>query len=197
MKRINTNTRTTSTYFTRIFALVILLGFSVNAMAQTPYHLAEGSQVTVAGSSNIHDWNMTSKSFTCDANVTIKGDQVSDITALTAAITVTTLKSKDKSLDSRAYKALEAEKYKTINFKLTDATVTGKTIKATGNLTISGNTVPVTIVSTYTVSGGIITIKGTQKIKFSQFKLKAPSFMLGAMKVTDDLTIDLLVKLKG
>ncbi|WP_442591635.1 YceI family protein [Pedobacter sp. AW31-3R] len=200
MKRLSTNTRKTPAYLTRILTVLIILGISAtskNVMAQTAYHEAEGSQITVNGSSNIHDWTMTSKTVNCDASIVVKGDQISDISALAASITVTTLKSKDKSLDSRAYKALEAEKFKTINFKLTDAAVSGKTIKATGNLTIAGNTVPVTIVSTYTVSGGVISIKGTQKIKFSQFKLKAPSFMLGAMKVTDDLTIDIQLKLKG
>lgn len=200
MKRLSTNTKRTPAYLTSIFTLLAIFGMTAmtqHAKAQSAYKVAEGSQVVVAGSSNLHDWTMTATSFSCEASVAIKGDQVSDITALSTTIPVTNLKSKDKSMDSRAYKTLNSDTYKNITFKLTDATVAGKVIKATGNLTISGVTVPVTITSTYTVAGGVITIKGAEKIKFSQFKIKAPSFMFGALKVTDDLTIDILLKLKG
>lgn len=200
MKRLSTHTKHTSAYLTGIFALVVIFGMTImtqRANAQSAYRVAEGSQVVVAGSSNLHDWTMTATSFSCEASVVINGDQVADITALSTSIPVANLKSKDKSMDSRAYKTLNSDTYKTITFKLTSATVAGKIIKATGNLTISGATVPVTIQSTYTVAGGVITIKGAEKIKFSQFKIKAPSFMFGALKVTDDLSIDILLKLKG
>lgn len=181
--------------------LCLIIAFSLSPLnnkilAQTPYKIAEGSQIIVAGSSNIHDWTMTAKSFTCDASIAIKADQISDITALSFSVPVTNLQSKETSMDKRAYSTLQSDKFKTITFKLTEAVVSGKTIKATGNLTISGVTVPVTVQSAYTVAGGVITFKGSEKIKFSQFKIKSPSFMLGALKVKDDLTIDILLKLK-
>jgi polyisoprenoid-binding protein YceI len=198
MKSVILNFR--SKFFRSAGVICLMAAFSlsagINKAAAQTYKVAEGSIITVEGSSNIHDWTMTAKSFTCDANVVVKGDQVADISALSFSVPITNLKSKDSSMDKRAYTTLESDKYKAITFKLTEATVSGKTVKATGNLTISGVTVPVSIQSTYTIAGGVITFKGSEKIKYSQFKIKAPSFMLGALKVKDDLTIDILLKLK-
>jgi len=101
-------------------------------------------------------------------------------------------------MDERAYKALESEKYPRITFRLTDATVTPqqKIIKATGNLTIAGATRLITIQATYVVnSDESVTIKAVEPIKMSDYKIKAPTFMLGALKVADDVNIDINLKM--
>ncbi|WP_304063459.1 YceI family protein [Pedobacter glucosidilyticus] len=167
--------------------------------AQTAYKVSTGSQIKVIGTSNIHDWDMTAINFICDANFTVKGTDVQDVSALSFVLPVKNLKGKEDLLNSRAHKALKEEQFDKIAFKLIDATVIPQQniIKATGNLTISGVTKKVLIQTTYTVGADeSITCRGSKTIKMSEFNIKAPSFMMGALKVADDVTIDILLKLR-
>jgi polyisoprenoid-binding protein YceI len=183
--------------------LSLIIAFTLSAtsrlVAQTSYHVNAGSQITVAGTSNLHDWTMVAKSFTTEGTFTVKGTQLVDITALTLTIPVKNLNSKESLMDSRAYKTLKEEQFKNITFKLTETAVNAsqKTIKASGNLSISGVTNAVVLQLSYVLSNGEITFKGAEAIKMSDFKIKAPSFMLGALKTGDALQIDILLKMKN
>jgi polyisoprenoid-binding protein YceI len=86
-----------------------------------------------------------------------------------------------------------------MTFKLSDATVieAQKLIKVTGNLTIAGVTKAITLQANYAVGADeSVQFKSSKAIKMSDFKIKAPSFMMGALKTGDDLTINILLKLK-
>lgn len=200
MKTSN-NTKWSMRSVSSLLVVTLLLGItatSQKATAQT-YKVITTSQIKVAGTSNLHDWDMTANNFTCEGNFSVTDGVLKDLSSMTFTLPVTSLKSKEKLMDTRAYKAMNAEKFKTITFKLTDATIAPqqKTIKANGNLTISGVTKPVTIQSTYVVNtDGSITIKGSEPLKMSSHGMKAPSFMMGALKTGDDVTIDFLLKLK-
>jgi len=170
-----------------------------SVQGQTLYKQVAGSQIKVNGTSNIHDWDMVATNFTTTATFKTTGGQLQDLTALSFVLPVTNLKSKEDLLNTRAYTALKAEQYDKITFKMTKATVipVQKIIKATGNLTISGVTNPVELQTSYVVNvDGSITCKGSQTVKMSDYKIKAPSFMMGALKTGDAVTIDMLLKLK-
>jgi polyisoprenoid-binding protein YceI len=98
-------------------------------------------------------------------------------------------------MDSRTYKSVNAPKYPNVTYKLNSATVTTieknkYLIKAKGDLTISGKTQPVTLEVTAVINAdNTITCSGSEKIKLTDYGIKPPSFMLGTMKVADDLTI--------
>lgn len=101
-------------------------------------------------------------------------------------------------MDTRAYKALKAAEFSKITFKLKDASVLPQQkISATGSLTIGGVTNEVVIVTSYIInSDQSITCKGSKAIKMSDHKIKAPSIMMGALKTGNDVTIELVLKLK-
>lgn len=186
---------------TAYMACVVLFTFIYlpTTSAQNTYKIGAGSQIKVIGTSNIHDWDMTAVNFAFDANFTVKGADVQDVSALSFVLPVKNLKGKEDLLNSRAYKALKEEQFDKISFKLIEAVIVPqqRIIKATGNLTISGVTKKVLIQTTYTVaSDESITCKGSKAIKMSEFNIKAPSFMMGALKVADEVTIDILLKLK-
>ncbi len=201
MKRFK-NGQAIKTSFTLMCVAVFLIitGLtSQNVKAQSNYIIAPGSQITVDGTSNIHDWVMTASKFSCDAKLTVANGQLKDINALTFTLPVQNLKSKESLMDSRAYKALNEESYSKMTFTLTNATVieAQKVVKVTGNLTISGVTKAITLQANYTVgSDESVLFKGSKAIKMSDFKIKAPSFMMGALKTGDDLTINIALKLK-
>lgn len=189
--------------FSRYFSLLIpvvtslcLLGSPKAASAQT-YKVAAGSLIQVDGTSNLHDWKMKAQSFSSDAQLVFKGTDLQDVTALNFTLPVQNLKSNESLMDTRAYKALKEEQNKNITFKLTSATVTGGVIKANGNLTIAGVTKEVALQAKSVVGAdGSVTITGSRKVKMSEFGIKPPTFMMGALKVGDEITIDYTLKLK-
>lgn len=200
MKRFNNNQTLKATFtFIGVIAFFIITGLtSQTVKAQTNYTIAPGSQITVEGTSNLHDWTMTATSFSCEGKLTVASGQLKDIDALTFTLQVKNLKSKESLMDKRAYKALKEEDFNKMIFKLTDATVVEaqKLVKVTGNLTISGVTKAITLQANYTVANETILFKGSKAIKMSDFKIKAPQFMMGALKTGDDLNIVIALKLK-
>jgi hypothetical protein len=160
--------------------------------------------VKVKGSSNLHDWVMEAKNGTIEANLNLASNvsYLAGIQSLSFNLPVKNLKSTEGNLmDTRAYDALKAEKYPNISFKLLSATPTSNTanksiFKVTGELTISGATkqIEMTANATKNADGSVI-ITGSQNLKLTQFGIKPPSFMFGALKVADNLTIDYTVRL--
>ncbi len=185
--------------FITVLTLFSVAFFSPKAYSQTSYKIVTTSQIKVLGTSNLHDWEMKAESFTCEGNFTVKGGVLKDISSLSFTLPVTNLKSKESLMDKRAYKALKSQEFSKITFKLTDAAVntSQKTIAISGNLSIAGVTNLINLQSSYVVNADeSITCKGSKNIKMSDFKIKAPSFMLGALKTGDALTIEVLLKLK-
>lgn len=188
-----------SKYIGQIMALIIALNITVlttNAQAQGHYKVLAGSQIKVDGTSNLHDWSMVAGTFTVDATI---ADDVKDVNSLSFTLPVKNLKSKEKLMDTRAYKSLKAEQHDKITFKLTSATVVPqqKIIKSVGSLTIAGTTREVPVQVNYVENAdGSITLTGSKKFKMSEFKIDPPSFMMGALKVGDEITVNLNLKLK-
>jgi polyisoprenoid-binding protein YceI len=98
---------------------------------------------------------------------------------------------------------MKVDQYPKVSYKLTSATVTpvqkGKyTIKATGELTIAGvsQTIVMTI-NAVTNADNTITCTGSEELKLTDYKIDPPSFMLGAMKVKNDLTIQFNLNYKN
>jgi hypothetical protein len=201
MENSKTKPQAARKYFSLLLFITIIssIAFTHTAQGQVSYKIAEGSKITVSGTSNLHDWTMLASNFLCEANLKVKSGQVQDLSSMSFTLPVTNLKSKEALMDTRAYKALKSEQFNKILFKLTDATILSqqKTIKATGSLTIAGVTKEITIQGAYIISNDdILTLTGTQAIKLSDYSIKAPSFMLGALKVGNEVSIDIALKLK-
>lgn len=203
MENLISNTSQPKRHFNKML-LLILFGITStitqNVLAQTPYKTFTSSEIKVDGTSNLHDWSMLASDFTCTGNLLIKNGNLINITALKFSLPVNNLKSKEDLMDSRAYKALKAKAFPKITFVLTEATVIAKqkSIKAIGNLTISGVSKKVEINSTYVLNADeSVTMRATEAIKMSDYGVKAPSFMLGALRTGDDLSISILLKLKS
>ena len=201
MKNLNNSTRKTTEYFSRLLIFIIFLGmsaFAQIAQGQTTYKLINGSEMKISGTSNLKDWTMVANSFICDASFKMKSGRVKEISSLNFILPVTSLKSGEDLMDSRTYKTLKEDQFKNIIFKLKEAKVhrRDRIIRATGDLTISGVTNPITLQTTYVLNPDkTITITGAKLIKMSDFKIKAPSFLMGAITTGDDLVIGITLRL--
>ncbi|MES2107735.1 MAG: YceI family protein [Bacteroidota bacterium] len=193
MKKLNKQITATIT----ILAVIIFIVMPQTLRAQASYKLLPGKDVTVKvlGSSNVHDWTETATGLISQGDFKFEGDQLKSLHSFSFSVDVKSLKSEHESMDNRTYKAIKADKFPTVTYKLTSAVVTlvqknKYVIKATGDLTITGYTQTVVLnVSAVVNPDNTITCTGEQKLQLTDYKISPPSFMLGAMKVKNDLTI--------
>jgi polyisoprenoid-binding protein YceI len=181
-----------------ILIMIGIMGFSTLTYAQNSYKLVSSPDVSikVLGSSNVHDWVMTSSAMESQGEFTFEGGAITALHAFKFSLAFTSLKSEHNSMDNRTYKSVNAKKYPAISYKLTSAQVTTTEknkylVKTKGELTIAGVTQPIIMDVTALInSDKTITCTGSEKIKLTDYSIKPPSFMLGTMKVANDLTIE-------
>lgn len=174
---------------TGIFLLFVMF-LSGFANAQAPYRQTQVA-ITIAGTSTMHDWTMTSKEGTIQANLTLNDDgALSQISALTLNIPAESLKSGKGAMDKNAYSSLKTNQYKQIAFVLTSTKIEGSNVSCTGSLTISGVTRTIDLTAVCKVQpDNSISCKGSKPIKMTDYKVEPPTFMFGSIKTGDDITV--------
>lgn len=195
-------------YFRQLFVLIIICAAAGTKLhAQSVYKL-QGSKdnvVKISGKSNVHDWTMIAQNPICEANfgtVSAESGVPKNLAALHFSVKAKSLKSESESMNNRTYKVIKADAYPDIDFKLREATVVPLqknkfSVNATGTLTIAGVSKLVTIqVSGEVRADNIILCTGQEKIKLTDYGIQPPSFMLGAMKVGNELTISFVLNFK-
>lgn len=188
---------TGNTLAAMFIAAFIFLGVPQIAAAQVTYQLVQSTAVVikVSGKSNVHNWTMTTKAIESQGKFKLNGDNLADVTSLNFTVAAKSLKSGKSSMDNRTYKTIKADQYPNITYKLTSATVShinqnNYLIKTKGELIIAGVTQPINVSVNATVNAdNTITCTGTENIKLTDYGIKPPSFVLGTMKVYNDLAI--------
>jgi polyisoprenoid-binding protein YceI len=167
------------------------------------YHQASSPLIKIEGTSTFHDWHMDSEEGHSIVVFNFNGITLSNVPSLTFTVRAETLKSGTKGLNKNAYKALNTEKYPDISYNSKSVTVRSNgansyILNTKGALTIAGVTKEVSIPVTCTVNPADMTVQaaGSYKLKMSEFNVSAPSFMLGAMKTGNEVTIKFNVSLK-
>jgi polyisoprenoid-binding protein YceI len=175
--------------------------------SQSIYKINESKDIDMrlSGTSTLHKWTMDAKTFSGEGQFIFKpgkGNELASITSLNFSLAVRDLKSGESGLDKNAYKALKSDEYQDILYKLISAkVVSGKEnqyiLKTQGILTIAGVAKEVTMDVNCTVNtDATLTFKGSYKLEMTDFKVKPPTFMLGAMKTGDAITLDYILVYK-
>jgi polyisoprenoid-binding protein YceI len=175
---------------------VSLMLMTLASFAQS-YSLSGSPVVTIAGTSTMHDWTMTSTEATCQATfeTDASGNPIK-IASLVISIPAESLKSGKSAMDKNAYNALKTDKNKLITFQISTAQINGKTITSNGNLTIAGTSKPIDVSATFEVLGDrSVQFKGSKKMKMTDYKVEPPTFMFGSIKTGDEITISYELKL--
>ncbi len=177
--------------------------------------LQSGSRLWLTGTSTMHDYTSQASrlevAFTSDpalwpAGVT-GGDALEGlirargVTAIDVVVGVTGLKSGKDGLDKNMYKALLAEKHPEIRFKVAGYEVgaagdtAGTPIDARGTLTVAGVEREIAMTATARREGDTIRLRGSVPLLMTQFGIKPPKMMLGAIKTSDKVVvhIDLVI----
>lgn len=183
---------------TRLLPTTAFLILSVQLTAQTVFEPTAGSSLTIAGSSTLHDWEMTSEKPSGEATITITDGQLSDIRALEIVMDVKTLKSGKGQMDNNAYKALMADQYPSVYLELiTTESITSDQVSAKVKLTVAGVTRIINMKTRYKIFNDQIGFSGSHPIKFSDFNLDPPTAVLGTIRTGNDLTLSFYLILKS
>lgn len=189
-------------------ATVLGMGTMALAAPQVVYKpVAKKSSVKVDGTSTLHDWTVKSDSISGTASFpgrwNKKGDLRPDLQnkteqpAFDATIQVKTLTSGESGMDDTMFDAMNKDKFQTITYKLTSATLKDTDpshgvyrYDTTGDLTVHGVTQKISMVLTVQqLAKERVTISGKTDLKMTQFKIDPPTAMLGMIKSGNKITV--------
>lgn len=180
-------------------ALIILIGHASIGYTQDIYNIknTKDVEIKINGTSTLHDWEMNTKNATGVAQFIFKSvneNELTSLESLTFTIKVKDFKSDSKGLYKNAYKALKANMYKKIYYELSSSTrfpeKGGYLLHANGKLTIAWITKDMIMdVHIIVNENGTIACKGSYKLNMTDYNVDPPSFLLGAMKTGDAITI--------
>lgn len=170
--------------------------FPILLFGQAKLQATEGSFIKVNGTSTLHDWEMVSSQMENEAEFKLdEEDHPLHLTSISFSLKTETLKSDNKKLDKNAYEALKSSEHPEINFKSTSYEIVKKEdnthlMKIKGKLTIAGVTKEKTVEAKCENTGnGTHICSGKTDLKMTDFSVEPPSFMFGAMKTGNEITI--------
>jgi len=187
------NTKNSTCVFMQRLFILILFMAGIPSKGQTIFKQVGESYMTIAGTSTLHDWTMTSLEPQLQATFeTTSEGTIKKLNSLSLDVMSESLKSPHKAMDKNAYASLKTDKHKTISFMLTSATINKNQIQCVGNLSIAGVTKQIGIDAVcQTLPDGTMSLQctGSKAIKMSDYQVVAPSFMFGTVKTGDDIKI--------
>lgn len=184
-------TKTEFAKYPKGFILIVMLFATCILSAQSFEIIPQNSTVSILGTSNVHDWEM--KATKINSELTLNSTK--QITSLVVKIPVISIKSGKGIMDNKTYDAFDSKKNPNIIFQLTEASTVKLTDKESeitliGNLSMTGETRKISFKTIGKITKtGDYQLKGSVPIKMTEFKMKPPTAMLGAMKTGDAITI--------
>ena len=193
---------------TTLLTISALVAVSATAGAQTSstrLQIEPGSELSIAGTSNVHDFHCKTNTF--NAYIDVDPGYTKDLTkvahpivSVSVVIAVKSLTCGNKKMDENMYSTLQADKNQIIRYKLNgydilNGSATGFAAKTTGVLTILGKEKVVAMkIDAARLNDGKATAEGEETLLMSEFGIKPPSFMFGTMKVGDEVKVKFNLK---
>ena len=178
----------------RVALMWMLMGILPFGLSAQSFKLDNGqSRITVTGTSSLHDWEELAEQKSGAIALDLSGETPS-IKSLVLVVEAESLKSGKSAMDKNTYKALNTDKYKQIAYTLErvksiSANGSGHSVVAVGQLTISGKTNTIEIDLDLSVSGDIVSLKGSKPLKFTDFALEPPKALMGTIKTGDEIMV--------
>jgi len=165
--------------------------FVLPVSSQQIYKVTQsGNSLLVKGDSNLHEWETKGQQITGELSAMVEAGSLKKIDKVSVKIQVTSLKSGKGTMDSKAYEALKSDKSPAITYQSSSFNLIHNEIISTGKLTIPGVTKDKTLKASYVIGADSkITVKGSIKLKMTEFGMELPTAILGTLKVRDDVEI--------
>jgi polyisoprenoid-binding protein YceI len=156
------------------------------------------SRVWVEGTSTVRGYRCESTSVTGSAQAaTAELAALASVPRAEVSIPVASLDCRNGTMNGHMRRALKADENPTIRLRARGVQVspTGAA-KISGDLTIAGQTRPVTIDGTAASEEGKVRVRGSKRLVMTDFGVQPPTLMMGTMKVAAPVTIGFDVVLK-
>ena len=164
--------------------------------------LRPDSKLWLTGSSTMHDYSSKATKLTAtfhheQGTALAKGEAIATlirnrgVRAIEVSVPVTGLRSGKDGLDKNMFKALQAPKHPVIRFVMSGYEVTEGTkpgelaIRAKGKLSVAGVEKEMAIAATAALEGDVVRMRGRVPLKMTQFGIKPPTMMMGAVRTSD------------
>ncbi len=169
--------------------------------------LDPASEVTVEGTSSMHDWHC--KTNKISAYVDVDPAYTKDLTKVTRPIAavkvnivVKSLSCGNSQMDRNLYGTLKADENQVIQYTLSgydllNGSVSPSSFAAStnGTLSIAGETKSIEMkISAERQADGKAVAQGEQTLLLTDFGIKPPSFMFGALKVGNEVKVKFTLK---
>ena len=190
--RIKKQTRIISTLVVLILTN-ILIGVPLKAQENVQLIIGSGTDLSLEGTSNVHDWSCEVKEITgkgAFVDAILKGEKIPDnpIKDVHLTIPVKSIKSGKSKMDDIMYDALKAEEHPTIHYNLVSASVVREegnefTLHTKGKLTVAGVTRQIEHqVQGKKIDGHSVKFTGIKTLQMSSFNVEPPKALFGAIR---------------
>ncbi len=194
-----------------LLTISALLAATATAGAQSAsavrLRLDPASELSVEGTSSMHDWHC--KTNKINAYVDVDPGYTKDLTrvarpiaAVKVNIVVKTLSCGNSQMDRNMYGTLKADENQVIKYTLTGYDILNGSVSPTsfaastnGTLSVAGETKPIEMkINAERLADGQAVAQGEQKLLLTDFGIKPPSFMFGALKVGNEIKVKFTLK---
>ncbi|PSR12352.1 MAG: hypothetical protein C7N36_12200 [Bacteroidetes bacterium] len=178
----------------KIIFFAVLSFLTCATLIGQPYQLAN-FEMTVAGTSNLHDWTSNVTKVYTDAFIDWENGKFTALPVFKVRIPVAgIISTKGRIMDNKTWDALQKDEYPNIRFQLQKATVSptssGYNVAATGALTVAGKTQNISLsANAKSVANGGLTFAGAYTMKMTDFGIDPPTAMMGTLTTGDEVTI--------
>ena len=179
---------------TRFVPRLVIVVSAGLALLQGPPAAAQESTVdfTVSGTSTIRGWTC---SVSGTAQVTPGSSEpapgfATGVQTATLAVPVNAFECPNDEMTQHLLEAMKADEFGEITFRLETYEVSGQQAQATGALTITGVTEPVSFPISLTPSGQGVEIEGDLRLDMTTFGVEPPVVMLGLLRVRPQIRIE-------
>jgi len=178
--------------FTLAAALAIAVtGADGQTLASAP---GASGRITVSGGSTVRSWSCDVTQFqatlrTEPGSAAAVADLPEGRQRVAVVIPVAQMDCRNGTMNEHMRNALEAEDHPEIRYELTGYQVVNGAVRATGDLTIAGETKPVTMDVQVDPRSGGVRVQGETALRMTEFGVRPPRLMLGTLKVHDEITV--------
>jgi hypothetical protein len=186
------------------YSLLLLFLTTQSADVKAQFYHAKSYKMSIKGTSSYHDWTSDVKNVSLVGDFMITNGMLEKIKKATVLVLTKSIQSEQHSnlMDERTHNTLKADKYPSITYEFISIKSVQKEFNRTsmvihGTLSLAGTSkVTDLFLNVITNEKGEVIISGEKKIKMSDYGIKPPVFMLGLLRVGDEVSINYEVTLE-
>lgn len=155
---------------------------------------AQSSNVefTVSGSSTVRNWTCSAQgviAVTPGTSAIPAPGFASGVQAATVTVPLKAFKCPNDEMTQHLNEAMKSAEFPEVVYRLEKYAVTGGQAQATGTMTITGVSKPVSVPVKLTASDKGVQVEGDTKLEFATFNIEPPAVFLGMLKVGPQIRV--------